>query len=404
MIDISKQRFAKYVMFGSLYFSEGLKWSISVVIFPLYFDELGIPPTILGFVIALSNLPVMIKFIFGGVVDYFNRLGRKKFVLIGGLTSSSSLIILSFINPQSQLLSFILIYFIGVVGISFLDVSADAWAIETTKKKERGKVNGAMFTGLFVGMSIGSFLFTQIASNINFNAVFLVAGLLVLLIIIYPLFVKEFNKKIRHKKMTSLLISEFKKKKVLIFCLFTPVATISGGLLLIIVPLYMKNALMLSVAQIGMIAAIFPITNIFGSLIGGALSDSFGRKSTIYIILFFSIFSSAALVFADTWIILAILYSIVGFLFGGLYSCIAALAMDVTDKRIAATQFSIFMALLNVGEVGIGNGLAGLLLDSLGFTRVFLYSGLFYGCALLIIFTLKLNKSKKKLEKKDFKK
>ena len=396
MIDISKHKSAKYSMFGSLYFSEGLKWSISVVIFPLYFDELGISATILGFVIALSNLPVMIKFIFGGVVDYFNRLGRKKFVLIGGLTSSTSLFILSFIDPQSQLLLFILIYFIGVVGISFLDVSADAWAIETTKKKERGKVNGAMFTGLFFGMSIGSFLFTQIASSINFNAVFLVAGLLVLLTIIYPLVVKEIKKKIRHKKMTSLLISEFKKKKVLIFCLFTTVATISGGLLLIVVPLYMKNALMLSVAQIGMIAAIFPISNIFGSLIGGALSDSYGRKSTIYIILFFSIFSSAALVFADTWIILAILYSIIGFLFGGLYSCIAALAMDVTDKRIAATQFSIFMALLNVGEVGIGNGLAGLLLDSLGFTRVFLYSGLFYGCAMLIIFSLKLNRSKKK--------
>ena len=379
MIDITKHKFAKYILFSSLYLSEGLKWSISVVIFPLYFDELGISPTILGFVIALTSFPVIVKFIFGGVVDYFNKFGRKRFVLIGGLTSALSLFAVSMINPAKSLSLFILIFFIGVIGISFLDVSADAWAIETTKKKERGKVNGAMFTGLFVGTSFGSILFTQIADRIGFNAVFLVAGLLVLIIIIFPLLVREIKKKVKHKKISKVLISEFKKKNILIFSIFAPVATISGGLLLIVIPLYMKKVLMLSVGQVGLITAIFPITNIFGSLIFGTFSDSFGRKSTIYIILSLSIITSGALILADTWIILALIYSIIGFLFGGLYSSIAALAMDVTDKRIAATQFSIFMSLLNVGEVGIGNGLAGLMLETLGYSRVFLYSALFYG-------------------------
>jgi MFS family permease len=253
-----------------------------------------------------------------------------------------------------------------------------------------------MFTGLFVGMSFGSFLFTQIASSIGFSAVFLVAGFLVLIIILFPLSVKEIKRKIKRKKISRVLITEFKKKNVLIFSLFAPVATISGGLLLIIIPLYMKNVLMLSVAQVGMIAAIFPITNIFGSLMWGILSDSMGRKSTIYIILSLSIISSAAYILADTWIILSIFYGISGFLFGGLYSSIAALAMDVTNKRIAATQFSIFMGLLNVGEVGIGNGLAGLMLDTLGYSRVFLYSALLYGVAILIVFTLKTKSIKNK--------
>jgi len=102
------------------------------------------------------------------------------------------------------------------------------------------------------------------------------------------------------------------------------------------------------------------------------------------------------LIFASTWQILAVLYAIVGFLFGAIYATVGALAMDVTNPRIAATQFSIFMALLNVGEVGIGNGLAGVLLDNLGYRRVFLYSGLIYGIALLIIYTLKIKRNKNK--------
>ena len=94
--------------------------------------------------------------------------------------------------------------------------------------------------------------------------------------------------------------------------------------------------------------------------------------------------------------ILAILYGIIGFMFGGAYASIGAVAMDITNPRVAASQYSIFMALLNIGEVGIGNGLAGIMLDTLGYTRVFLYSGLFYGVAILIIYLLKLKKPKNK--------
>ena len=59
MIDLEKYSIAKYFLFSSLYFSEGLKWSIAVVIFPLYFNDLGISATILGLVIALTGLPTM---------------------------------------------------------------------------------------------------------------------------------------------------------------------------------------------------------------------------------------------------------------------------------------------------------------------------------------------------------
>ena len=148
---------------------------------------MGISATILGLVIALTGLPTMIKFLFGGILDYFIKHGRKKFVLIGGLVASFSLFGIAFINPATSLIPFIIVFFIGIMGIGFLDSATDAWAIDTTNKKDRGKINGGMFAGIFVGMSVGSLLLTQVASKISYNAVFLVSGLMVLLIIIFPL-------------------------------------------------------------------------------------------------------------------------------------------------------------------------------------------------------------------------
>ena len=394
MIDLEKRSIAKYFLFSSLYFSEGIKWSIAVVILPVYFDDLGISATVLGLVIALAGIPTMVKFIFGGIIDYLIKYGRKKFVLIGGFTTVVSLFILGFINPATAIIPFIIILFFGIIGITLLDVAADAWAIEITKEEERGKVNGGMFAGIFIGMTIGSLLFTQIAEIYNYNSVFFIAGLMVLAVIIFPLSVKEIKKVKKIKKMTSALIVEFKKKSVQIFCFFAPFTAISGGLLLIVIPLYAKNVLMLDVAQVGMMAAVFPITNIFGSLVWGAIADIISRKKSIFLVLFGSMIFTTLLIFADTWQTLAIIYGIVGFLFGGVYATIGALSMDVTNPRLAGTQFSIYMSLFNLGEVGIGNGMAGFLLDNIGYNKVFLYAGLFYLAAILVLYYVKVKKEK----------
>jgi len=392
MIDLEKRKYVKYILFSSLYFSEGLKWSIAVVIFPLYFDYLGISPTILGLVIAISGIPTMIKFLFGGIIDYFIKYGRKKFVLLGGLIASISLFIIVFINPANALIAFTILFFIGMLGIMFLDVAADAWAIEITKKKERGKINGVMFAGISIGMGVGSILFTQVASNFGYNFVFLFAGLLILVIIIIPLVIKEVKiiKKIKQMKFT--LLNEFKNKTVQIFCSFVPFVGIGGGILLIIIPLYLKNILMLNDAQIGLIAVIFPITNIFGSLVGGTLSDRFGRKQTLYIIFSTSLIFATLLIYADTWQIFAVIYGFIGFLYGSILASVGALSMDLTNPRLAGTQFSFYMSLFNIGEVGIGYGLAGFLLDNLGYERVFLYAALFYGLVLLLFYYVKIRK------------
>ena len=393
MINITKHNFLKYFLFSSLYFSEGLKWSIVVVILPIYFDKIGISPTILGIIVAIVSLPMIIKFIFGGIVDYFIKYGRKKFVLIGGLTAAISIFLVGFIDPKTALIPFALIFFIGVCGIGMLDVSADAWAIETAREDERGKINGFMFSGIFIGMAVGSILYTQIAEEYGYNFIFFITSLIIFLIIIFPLSVKEVKKVVKKsQKVGRTLVNEFKRKPVQVISIFAPISAISGGVIILVAPLYMLNILNLTETQVGLLAIVFPISNIVGCLFWGAIADKMGRKKGLYIVLLAGLIFTALLVFADTRQTFGLLYGLIGFFFGGYYVVGCALIMDVTDPLIAASQFSILTALFNLGELGIGHGIAGAMVESFGYEKVFLYSAIFYGFAILILYFFRLEK------------
>ena len=131
------------------------------------------------------------------------------------------------------------------------------------------------------------------------------------------------------------------------------------------------------------------------AILGGVMTDRWGRKITLYVFIGTSVFFSALLIFANTWQILAVIYGIIGFLRGGYYASSMAMLMDVTNPKIGATQFSILTSLGNVGELG-GGMAGGTLIALLGFSRIFLYSAWAFGPALLILHFIKLKKRVRK--------
>lgn len=392
MIDINKSNYLKYFLFSTLYLSEGMLWATSVIIMPVYLINEGISVPITTLVIGIIMTPVIIKFFWGGLVDYFIRVGRRNFILIGGITSSISLFVTSLYNPVVSLIPFTLFLFISHCGIGFLDVSADAWAIEISNKNERGKINGVMFGGMFLGFGIGSVLLTKTATIFNYNTVFIVDGLIVIFAIIFPLIVKETKKIKKRQKIGSLIIMEFKRKIILLFALFAPLSSITGGMIILAIPIYMTLILDLDLATIGLISLVFPISNVIGSLIGGAATDIYGRKKIIAIFVIGGIVTSPLLILANSWIILAIIYSMVGFIFGGIYSSGCAIAMDITNPKIAATEFSILTSFYNFGEILMGNAIVGIMIAFFGFTGVFLYASWFSCVALLVLYFIRPKK------------
>jgi len=395
MIDINKYSSLKYLLFGNLYFSEGLQLAIATVIIPIYLLEKNFPPELATLVIGMIMIPWAIKFVFGWIVDYSIQLSRKQFILFGGLVSSVSLIAIAFVDPSVSLITFLLLLFIGHCGIGFLDVSADAWVIEISHEKERGKLNGVMAAGLFAGMATGASIIALIAQSLGYNIAFLAAGLLILPIILFPSFIKEIRKVKKHQKIALLLINEFRKKTTQRIAIFLPIVVISGGIIQFAVPIYMKINLQLDIGQIGLISTVFILAKVIGSIVCGATSDKWGRKTAIYIILGLSVLFSSSLIFVNNWQLLTVLYGIIGFLSGGLLSVLMATCMDITNPKIGATQFSFLMSLANAGELG-GGAISGTLISLLGFSRVFLYSAWVFGPALIILYFVKFKKQTRK--------
>jgi MFS family permease len=352
--------------------------------------EKGFSLPVTTLMVGAAGIPWMIKFVFGGIVDYLIRFGRKRFILLGGMLVVVGLITVAFIDPVVALIPFTCFLFIARSGSTLLDVSADAWAIEISREEERGKINGAMISGMCAGTVVGSSLLTFIAFNISYSFAFLTAGLFILLIILLPLAIKEVKIFKKRQKIASLLISEFKKKTTQLVASFALTSTLGEGLIIYAVPLYMATVLELNVAQIGLIATILFISILTGSLIGGAMSDRWGRKPVLFAFLSPGIVVTTAFIFVNNWESLVLVYGLFGFLMGGsIWATSCAMYMDVTNPRVGATQYSILTSLANIGYLGIP-AISGTLIAILGFDRVFLYAAWAFGPPLLILHLIKL--------------
>ena len=396
MVGIDNTRGFKYFLFGSLYFSEGLMIAITTVATSLYLREKAVSIPLTTLIIGIVNIPWMLKFVWGPVVDYFIRFGRKTFIILGGTLTVSCMFFVSFLDPSTSLLPFTLLIFLSHVGIGFIDVSADAWAIDVSTEKDRGKINGSMFAGQYSAWALGAALFPLIGSQYGYHFVYLINALLIFLILLFPFIVKESVKRKVKEKIASLVIKEFKTKTVLLIALFSPLVFMNEGIMSFIIPIYMRDGLGLSDVQIGFIAMILPVFLAIGSLVGGVITDKIGRKSALYLFIGLNIVFVASLIFADTWWKLSLLYGIIGFMMGGHSTVSCALFMDVTNPRIGATQYGIFTGIANVGLNGAGM-ITGSLAVSLGFVRTFLYAAWVFGPALLVLYFIRVKKETKRL-------
>jgi len=380
-------------MFSCAYLAQGIHLAIATILVPIYLLDKNFPPEYAAFIAGIVMIPWIIKFIFGWIADHYSKFGRKKFSLYGGLSSAFFLLILAFIDPSLYLIYFILTLIFIHCGVGFLDVSIDAWAIETTVEQERGKINGAMTASFFTGMALGSSFLGQVAKNISYSNAFIVASLCIFILLLPLLLAKEKRKIKRHHGIGQILKHEFTKKKTQIMIIFLPLISINSGIITFAVPFFMNMNLHLDIGQIGLITTISIIGRVAGSLIGGLSTDKWGRKRTLIFIIITTIIFSALLIYVNSWQIIAILYGILGLLNGALFTNLFAICMDITAPEVGATQFSILMSLLNFGELG-GESMSGILISQLGFGRTFLYAAWILGSGLLILRFIRLKPTK----------
>jgi MFS family permease len=394
MIDITKSRSSKYLLFGSIYFIQGLLLAMGQLIIPVYLVEKSFPAPLITLIVGVIMIPWTIKFFWGALIDYLIRFGRKIFALLGGILFAAGLFAVAFIDPSESLILFVFFFFVSVSGLVLQDVAIDAWAIEVSHDQERGKVSGVMFAGQNAGVASGFIFLGFIAHAVSYSVAFLLSALIIIIITAYGVVFNETKRDITSKKVGTLLIREFKKKSTLYFSVFLLIVNISIGILILAVPLFMKIVFHFDIAQMGLMFAVFPIAMAVGSMIGGGMCDRYSRKKILSVFIVLSLIFSALLIFVTSWEMLIILFAIINFLSGSYTTVIFALMMDITNPRLGGFQFSFLTSIINTGYV-LGQTISGSMVSLFGFIRVFLYSAWFLGPVLLMVYFMKLKKWEK---------
>lgn len=124
--------------------------------------------------------------------------------------------------------------------------------------------------------------------------------------------------------------------------------------------LYVTRKFDVGMTQVGILFALFAVSGLFGSFVGGALTDRLGRRNMIIFSLLTSAFSTLAMGFVDR-LELFYLISVISGLFsstgGPAYSAIVG---DLLPERQRAQGFSIMRVAFNV-SAAIGPAIGGLL-------------------------------------------
>ena len=387
-IDLTIHSRFKYLLFSSLYFSEGLYQALILIVTPIYLIEKNVPLPLVTLIAGIGYLPWGLKFVWGGIIDFYHNLGRKKFAIIGTFFGALGFLILSIIDQYFSLLWFAIFLFLGYVGIGFLDAATDAWAIDTTKIEERGKINSSMIIGQWIGQYLGALLIIVIGVGFGYNVSFMVSGILILFFVLVPLSVNYQDRKISELKIWSLIKQEFKKSITRRTVSYFFIIPLHHALYFTLLVIYLKTFLNLDDTSIGLLYAFWLVAVIPGSFIGGMLSDKYGRKVPLFIFLLCLLVTSVVPIIISDFYFLMVNFGLLMFFMNGVIAANWALVMDIINPRISASEHEVICSIANMGTIIIGSA-TGALIVLLGFNNLFILSGIIILLSLILLYRIK---------------
>ena len=379
---------ARYTMFSSLYFSQGTVFAYFTSLNALYFLSKGLNMADVGIFGAIALIPFVIKIFLGMLSDRVNLFGlghRKPYILIGLVIQALCLVLAPFIDLAESYWVFVANAFILQLGMALYDTCTDGLALDTTPEEEQGTIQGFMVGGRAAGVVVTASVLGWLAQQVSWNAVFWLLAALTLIPVPLVLSLKEQDRP-RDQKFDWGAFAAFNQKPVIILGI--------AGLLFFLVIAganqnvnpFLENEFGISLQRAGIYTTLWGLGVVLGGLLGGRLIARLGQESSTRMALFFSFFSILALAIIPgpgfAWPIVAVF----GLSYGTYQTVYFALAMNYTDQRIAASMFSIFMALTNIGQ-GVGFAIAGGLanMPAVGFRWAFVILTMFNLAALPLL-------------------
>ena len=385
--DLLSSRRGRLTAFFLLYVTEGIPLGFTAIAIATQMRRQGLGPGVIGGFVASLYLPWAFKWAVGPFVDTISsdRFGRRRtWIFLMQIGMVATLFVAMGIDFVHQVGLFTAVIFLHNAFAATMDVAIDALAVNVLPEDERGSANGFMFAGASVGQVVGGsgVLFLTAVMPFATTYFFVAASIFAItLFVVLPL---------REPAMTAAeakihaarnIVDELKRFVREAWIAFTGSRAALVGVLAALLP---AGAYALSLAlqsnlavELGLDDNAIAQLNFVSLLIyapfcilGGWLSDRFGRRRTLALFVFLTVVPTLWLAWTMWqvgWIMpidinapnrphpsTLLLYTfwatvIVYNVFQGLYYGIrTALYMDITTPAVAATQFTAYMAMLNL--------------------------------------------------------
>lgn len=381
-----------------LYIGQGIPIGLFDFALPGWMAVNGANAGEIGFVVAMSGIPWSFKFLNGFIMDRYTWLamGRRRAWIIGAqLSMMTSLLVFAVIaaGPRDVLLLGIAALVVNT-AVTLQDVAVDGLAIDILPDSERSYASGIMSGGQSLGMAASAGLAGFMIYNYGVSAAYLACATLVGLVTVHILWVRERtgekrlpwspggahprNHQIQAASWLPLLKGTLAGLLAGKSLLFMPVLFVRGmgyGFFIVAVPLLAAQYAGWSEDRIGALNGSAQLVS--GAVVvflGGWLAERAGAQRlalTCYALV--AALVAVLLVAQGSWSDGQVL---TGFVYGWnivftlLLAALMVLAMRLTLLQVSATQFSIYMAIHNLG-ISFAGLIVGTIVASSGLEGLF---------------------------------
>jgi len=423
--SLSESAFLRYLNFSALYVAQGIPHGLLLIAIPAWLAANGKSPTEIGGYVAIVGLPWSFKVINAPLMDRFTYLpmGRKRpWVIMGQLGLILSFFSMSLItDPLNSLSSLMTLGFMVSFCAVTQDIAVDGMAIDLLPVDQQARANGLMWGSKTLGISASVAAGSWIVNAYGYFYAVVSFSMIVSVIILIPLFLRERpGEKLlpwtEGQPSSSAEKAQLHSWKVMIMSLirvfFLPVSLFMGlavfshttgkGLIDTLLPVFTVQELGWTDTQYSQIFATATlISGVGGMFLGGFLVDYFGKKKMIFVYMLTLISIVGALSSFNAFWVNKIYMTgfIVGIYTFFTFTSIAvfASAMRLCWKRVAATQFTIYMAIANLG-LSSGAFILGFLKEMLPWNHVLLAYLVFPMGMLVFLPFINFEKHEKRLE------
>ena len=374
MNNISK--LFRYAMFGLLYFSQGAILSYFTALNSLYLLSFDVTMSQIGLMGTIALIPFVLKIFLGMLsdrVNLFNLGYRKPYIVFGLLVQAACLLVVPLINPGTHFWLFVSLAFLLQTGMALYDTCTDGLALDTTPKEEEGTIQGFMVGGRALGVVMISAVIGLVAQNSSWSTAFYALAVLSLLPLPLVLLVKE-SPRPPERKFEWRAFKAFGKWNIIALSMLGALYSLVINAANQLVNPFLQSEFGIQVTTAGFITTVWGIGVVAGGLTGGRLTDSIGQRRSVHWAIGVSIVSIIALSIILSPVMAWPLVAAFGVAYGYYETVYFAISMKASDPRIAASMFSILMAVANIGT-GIGLGVSGVLADTVGFRWTFVIIG-----------------------------